>query len=568
MKNPKLKKTLFLITLIIYAMVICNSLAAYINGFHLFADASKTYGWEGVMQAFVTYAAILTLYIPILPICLIYDIYYIIVVLKDRSIAKGRTEESFKKKLLIVFVAIVVIIVALFEGIKYRREEAHAKLFKEDYIDTSDEVIEINDKHIPNNRISKIVGYTSSHILIDYDGIDNFFKIVSVINCSNNECNMYAFRLENIDNSEARYKALISKDLLFKIPLNDPGSTLYGFKNPDGTVRGLLLEMADGTKWMKYPMQDVNWDLKKSLSIEMNNYIVEPGKKYQDMQPRLLPDVEEIENDKKLVEQEDNSRINVEELSAWDRVFKNRDKEDMSDAYSFNPKSVNACFNYAEDHDASIAKDISKYVGLAGYYCGIGDGTAFMDVESNYSQYAYDETHEYKYRPYKEKINIKATVYDECSFDVTRPGVDKYSYEYIDSLKTLEEKTAFQYEVYDSAHESTRQISVFSDLPGQEDIMFELTGMMVLNGNNTTEEDFENYARAKTIRIKVGDKIYTKVLEDTYAPQFIDLDYSQKANKPVEVQVEVLDKYPGKVSQDIYVSDIQLGIVFNGSHGR
>ena len=28
-------------------------------------------------------------------------------------------------------------------------------------------------------------------------------------------------------------------------------------------------------------------------------------------------------------------------LSAWDRVFKNRDKEDMSDAYSFNPKSVN-----------------------------------------------------------------------------------------------------------------------------------------------------------------------------------------------------------------------------------
>lgn len=470
--------------------------------------------------------------------------------------------------LIICFLIMVIIITCLAFFIKDYKQTKEAKDFLNYNIDGAEEIIEVSDLHLfHNKRITNLLGYSTSQILVDYDDGSDLKKVVSVIDYSDGKCNLYTIDLIKVNEKTIAYKALIGKEIAFEIPLKEPGSKLYIFKANEKKINAIVLEMVDGSIYCRYPIRDREYQIDGYIELDITKYLAETSKKYKEPEPQLLPDVEEIENDKEVVEQEDNSRINVEELSDWDKVFKNRDVEDVSDAYSFNPKSVKACFNYAEDHEDEIAEDIPKYVGLAGYYGGIGDGTAFMDVESNYSQYAFDETHEYKYRPYKEKISIKATVYDECSFDVIRPGVNKYSYEYIDSLKTLEEKTAFQYKVYNEAH-AEMYVDDYSDESSVIDLKFDLTGMMVLNGNNTTEEDFENYARAKTIRIKVGDKTYTKVLEDTYAPQFIDLDYSQKADKPVEVQVEVLDKYPGKVSQDIYVSDIQLGIVFNGSHGR
>ncbi len=264
--------------------------------------------------------------------------------------------------------------------------------------------------------------------------------------------------------------------------------------------------------------------------------------------------------------EEESKKENADELSDWDKVFKNREENDDIELYAFNPKSVNACFNYAKDHNDGDISYVIDYVALLGYYCGIGDSTAFMHVESNYEQYTNIENDNYEIMPYEDKIELKATVYDECSFD-NEKVVEKYGHDNVYSSKTIEEDTTFQYQNYDLAHGQLRESKEFSDLPLAKDLTFKVTGLMILNGNNESEEMFNSCARAKTIKITIGDKTYTKVLEDTYAPQFIDIDYTQNASKPVEVRVEVIDSYPGENNNDVYISDIQLGMIFNGSHG-
>ena len=91
-----------------------------------------------------------------------------------------------------------------------------------------------------------------------------------------------------------------------------------------------------------------------------------------------------------------------------------------------------------------------------------------------------------------------------------------------------------------------------------------------MNGNNESKEEFLNNARAKKIKVTVnGEKEYTFDLKDTNKIQIFDLDYKQNnIEKPVNIEVEVLEQYEGKTSQDVYISDFGCSISSNIPQGR
>ena len=91
-----------------------------------------------------------------------------------------------------------------------------------------------------------------------------------------------------------------------------------------------------------------------------------------------------------------------------------------------------------------------------------------------------------------------------------------------------------------------------------------------MNGNNNSETDYKNNARAKSIKVTINDeKSYVFELKDTNAVQVFDINYKQNTiEKPVSIVTEVLETYPGEKTNDIYISDIQFSIDSNLPQGH
>ena len=102
------------------------------------------------------------------------------------------------------------------------------------------------------------------------------------------------------------------------------------------------------------------------------------------------------------------------------------------------------------------------------------------------------------------------------------------------------------------------------------ELHFKVTGMLLMNGNNVTEEDYNNNSRAKKIKVTFNDKQEEIInLLDTADAQYIDLEYIHyDISKPVEISVEVLETFKGNLNEDTYMADIQFGISSNIPQGR
>lgn len=106
-----------------------------------------------------------------------------------------------------------------------------------------------------------------------------------------------------------------------------------------------------------------------------------------------------------------------------------------------------------------------------------------------------------------------------------------------------------------------------NDIP---ELYMSLNGLSIMNGNNSSEESYNNNSRAKKIQVTINDtKSYTFELKDTNDVQIFDIDYKQSdIGKPITVKVEVLEKYEGLVSEDVYINEIGFGLGQSGYGGR
>lgn len=209
---------------------------------------------------------------------------------------------------------------------------------------------------------------------------------------------------------------------------------------------------------------------------------------------------------------------------------------------------------YPTSNECPFQKD---YIG----YLGVGDSTRIVDTESNYKQYEYDSDYEFingsNIEKYTDVISYKIADFNEAF--------------YLDpENNTLEESTLHQYFALQSEYIDPEYKS---ELPVDMNLYREIPYMLVMNGNNTSEQDFKNNARAKKIRVVIdGISDYTFELEDTNAVQVLKLDYMDlkepSLKHPVSITVEVLEAYSGEQTSDIYISDVQFAITSNIPQGR
>jgi len=209
---------------------------------------------------------------------------------------------------------------------------------------------------------------------------------------------------------------------------------------------------------------------------------------------------------------------------------------------------------YSKSDESPFTKDYLSHLY-------IGDNTRIVDIESNYKQYEYDSDDEfingYKIEKYTDIISYKIA--------------DFYEAFYLDpENNTLEERNFYQYFTIISDHIDPEYKS---KLPVDMNLYREVPYMLVVNGNNTSEQDFKNNARAKKIKVVIdGICDYTFELEDTNAVQVLKLDYMDlkepSLKHPISATVEVLETYAGEQTNDVYISDVQFAITSNIPQGR
>lgn len=195
------------------------------------------------------------------------------------------------------------------------------------------------------------------------------------------------------------------------------------------------------------------------------------------------------------------------------------------------------------NRDDSIFKNI-----LYSYTDFAGDYFTDVETETNYNQYDYSSK-ENTIEKYEDIIKYKTAIFNSSRYDeYTENG----------TLKTLTEKTKKQYEIIKA--ENNNKV---------DEYYYGLDKIVVMNGNNTSKEDYKNNSRAKKIKVTVnGEKEYSFELKDTNKAQVFDLSYEQKSiAKPIDISIEVLESYEGEKTKDIYISDVQFGVTTNISLG-
>ena len=181
---------------------------------------------------------------------------------------------------------------------------------------------------------------------------------------------------------------------------------------------------------------------------------------------------------------------------------------------------------------------------------GIGNSTKIIDWTSNYARFCY---------PNNENNNLSSKYTNKISYDIAI-----FNEIYYDGYYDLETCVKNQYD----------KLVVKKDYQHYENVpksfYYEIPNLFIMNGNNESEEEYKNNARAKKIKVTINkEKEYFFNIKDTNRIQVFDVGYKQNnIEKPVKIEVEVLDKYKGEKTEDICISDIQFGIESNIPEGR
>lgn len=205
----------------------------------------------------------------------------------------------------------------------------------------------------------------------------------------------------------------------------------------------------------------------------------------------------------------------------------------------------NTYYSIIENYKDNLNEILEKYCTD---YALLGDSAVWLEIESNYEQYEQGSSNS-NLEKYVDIINIQIAKIHESTFNLENYNENL-------SLKDLVKL------------QSEEGIDYTGELIGK-DGYFEITGMLIMNGNNTSEEDWKNNSRAKKIVVIIDDEEYGFDLQDTMDVQLIDLNYRQESiDKPIDIEIKIVDVYEGDISDDVFISDIRFGVNSSIHNGR
>lgn len=284
------------------------------------------------------------------------------------------------------------------------------------------------------------------------------------------------------------------------------------------------------------------------VMYQMNNTIKELSEKVEN--PKSAPTNNIIE----YVWEEYPTNVK-EQIASW--YFGKVDSDFINHLPEYLPKTLYSLTQkYKEfDDEFPFAQLFENYLVNDG-----GDSTQIIATESNYSQFSsnnFDKNANIK--KYSEKIEYKIAILNSIYLELGSNANEKE--------QNIEKRVALQEKDLKSGK---KDFHYANSIPSDRKFYYEIPKMLVMNGNNISEEVYKNNARAKKIKVIINnDKEYTFELKDTNAVQVFDIDYKQdNISKPVNIEVEVLETYSGEKTEDIFISDIQFSINSNIPQGR
>jgi len=274
--KSKAAKIIFLVSFLPWALIPVGGLVGAVWGVPWFF--SSVNGWDGFLFGIMV-AAVGMCIVPVLPICLLYEICYIayrkIPCLKKISIKKFA-----------IGVSILCAVVGagfLLYSFRYEAEAMVQKASAKRMLKQAEEKIVSNPSTINVGGIFEIEECIYEMILVDYDkhqvgvlqsGLDEFHKFTLKEATGNSEV---------IRNMKKEYYVQVA------VPLSSPGKYLYSFYSaPRNSHRTscLLLEMENGTCYYKTDIKQYGTDFESYLGLSNSQYYVGDEVRFDDLKDK------------------------------------------------------------------------------------------------------------------------------------------------------------------------------------------------------------------------------------------------------------------------------------------
>lgn len=253
--KEKLPKIIFYITLSIYPLLLIAALIAAVTGFTFLFSTS--YGLDAFFDALLIYGLVLCV-IPVIPICLIYQIAYLV-------FRRMGASKKVIKNFFIVFGSLVIMIAIGFICVAYspQIEKKVQRRNAQKMIENAEVSIPYDTSVIDGGGILNLEGYSVCHIFLDYDSDKIGFLTSSPFD------EYHSYKLKKTADVAATRQSFETKYWAQAvIPLPDGNGTIYTYcadniYQYDNTI-ALILEMNDGTA---YSLENVVKNDKDSFSV-------------------------------------------------------------------------------------------------------------------------------------------------------------------------------------------------------------------------------------------------------------------------------------------------------------
>lgn len=263
----KAAKILFLISFLPWLFVPVNGILGAIFGVGFFFDTC--YGWDGFLLGVLGALLGMTL-IPILPVCLVYEICYIV----RNKVTVVKKVPAKKFYITVGAVCAAVAIAVLLHVFRYEIERVYQKGSAKRMSKAAEEQISFNENDISCDGILGIEEFTTDTIFVDYDKMQVGFLLGTVDE-------FWRVKLKKTTpDSEELTRLYQDYYVQAKIRLSDPGKVLYSFSLDDESRHqtvALLLITEDGTLYYADEIKEYNTDRDRFTGLHWSRFSVKEG---------------------------------------------------------------------------------------------------------------------------------------------------------------------------------------------------------------------------------------------------------------------------------------------------
>lgn len=270
MKN-KLTKIIFIISFLPYLLILGYGAICMFTGVSFFFSTS--YGFEAFIIGILPALYFSTLVVPIVPVCAIYQICYLL-----RKKFKKTQIKKYIKICVITGCIIIGTIMIFSHSFEIGRiiEKENAKQM----IKNAEEKIGFNENDIKVDGIFNIPEYRYSHVLIDYDNVE----VGMLLNADRDE--FWKVKLKKTTKDSVEYQHIINDYYMqADIPLSYPGRRLISFYEDKSLMHrtiAFLLIYTDGTIYFADNIKEKDTGYTRFTGLHWSKFFVGENVKYKE----------------------------------------------------------------------------------------------------------------------------------------------------------------------------------------------------------------------------------------------------------------------------------------------